>query len=119
MLRVAKLLAVATFTAAVALTSFASAAEPGLAQMRDAVSGLETRAQAVRDRAERTNNPQLKKEVGRIVAFINGQRVFPSTRLQIIDLLGDPVPEVVTDTQKQVAKTDQLMATVDSWFRTR
>jgi hypothetical protein len=116
-----KLIGPAVFAAALLVPGAASADDGTIATLKETVQQLEARAQAVRDRADKSHSALLKKESSRIVAVVDAERIFLATRLQLFGLLGDAEPseELIADTSARVGRVDRLMALVEHWFGKR
>ena len=118
-MRTKRLLALIVFTLALCHPHVASAETPQLGALREAVRELDLRAKSVRVRAE-TAHPRRRSSSKRIVDMVDERRAFITTRLELIQLVGDRADaKPLVEIEAACNSASKLLAIVEGWYRLR
>lgn len=112
----AKLLAIAMLAASLAVSTAAFADSARIKTMRADVQSLESRSHAIRRRAERAGS-EVRRESERVAAVVDRHCLSASTRLSLVELLGDDADVTSLDRiETTLQSADRLLAKAESWY---
>jgi hypothetical protein len=115
----AKLLAIAMLGASLAVSTAAFADSARVKSLRADVQSLETRSHAIRRRAEHAGS-EVRRESERVVAVVDRRCLSASTRLSLVELLGDEADATSLDQiETTLQAADRLLARAVSWYGIR